>query len=90
MIHTKTVIIPETTKEVVTHKSCDFCDGVIEQRKSFEFNEITIEQRKGQGYYDGGGETTTTTFDCCPNCWTTKIIPILAVFGTPRSEYTEH
>lgn len=90
MLHTKLVTIPETTQEIITHKTCDFCDNKIIEENHFNYNEVTITQKSMMVADLEWGYSDTIIFDCCSDCWNAKIFPVLKTLGTPRTEHIEH
>lgn len=92
MLRLKTVEVPAqpaTTKEVVDYVACDFCGGVVPERRDGnqqEYERVELEFSEGSVYPSGGSERTTK-FDCCAECWKVKILPALSALGAkPRTE----
>jgi hypothetical protein len=85
MRHMKTVPVPATTKEVVDKTTCDFCGEKLKARR-YERNEVTLQHEEGS-HYPEGGSGTRTVFDCCSDCWDSKVMPALKALGaSPRVE----
>jgi hypothetical protein len=72
---------------------CDLCSAVGEgaewERGAWKVNDITIEmtvhQREGQNYHDGGSGTEYT-IDLCPDCFKNRLIPWLREQGADIEE----
>jgi len=83
MEHTKTVIVPATTRTVVDRVTCDLCGEVIELR-SYEIGDVEIKRSVGE-HYPGCGSRTDTEYDICVKCFDGKVVPWLASQGAkPR------
>ena len=85
MRHTKTVVVPAREETVVDRVTCDFCAGVIVRRGGYDFSEVTIQSSVGSRYPDAG-DGITTTIDCCPTCWTARVLPALRALLAPGAE----
>lgn len=74
---------PATTREVVDSVHCDLCGREIMDFGG-NFDEIKIERSVGYRYPDCGN-SETTSYDVCPACFESEIVPI---FGDtkPNSE----
>jgi hypothetical protein len=83
MKHMKTVEVPATTTVVADRTTCDFCGATI-PTSGYEFAEVTLQCDEGSRYPEGGsGEKTI--FDCCANCWGSKVMPAMRALGAePR------
>jgi len=87
-LHKKTIDVPATTTEIIESVTCDFC-GVKLSKRNYEFKEVILEYNKGCNYPEGGGGVRTV-FDCCSECWESKIEPAFRKMGAiPRSEEWE-
>ena len=73
MKHTKTVMVPETTKQVVDKITCDFCGEEIKEAQH-TVDDVVLSYRTGVEYPEGGrGELTE--IDICGKCFLNKLIP---------------
>ncbi len=87
MKHIKRVEVPATTKEFVSHTTCDLCKEKIES-EPYETDHVTIEHRVGHCYpEDSYGERTE--IDLCGKCFTERLLPWFTAQGVvPRvSDY---
>ena len=56
---------------------CDLCGSQSKDEnwaKGYEVDEIRVSREKGTRYPEGGS-IIVETFDICPNCWETKLVP---------------
>jgi hypothetical protein len=87
-------MIPETIKQklVLDHVVCDLCGcttldaGVWDKPRApqgeWHENEATVKLQQGCGWPNNdGGEYKHTTFDICPTCFVTKLVPWLESQG---------
>jgi hypothetical protein len=86
MRHFRTETVPEHTKQVETHRTCDSCGQVIPEpdgpgnRYGHDEIRIKISRTLGETYPDGAN-LDNWDFDCCPDCWESKVLPIFALKG---------
>lgn len=88
MRHYETVIVPEKQEKKLVKTTCDLCGEVEGKGKwrssSYDVDEteieITVRQRDGYSYPEGGAGTEFSV-DMCPNCFKTKLIPWLQSQG---------
>lgn len=88
----------EVDKEVCVELHCDLCgeapkcpaDSPASFAESdwssgrYDVSEITVSYRRGYVYPDDQS-TTTESFDVCPKCWESKVVPFFAQHGAaPR------
>lgn len=76
MKHTKTIPVPATTSTYLTHHTCDICNERCEPLSCYDVDEVTIKNRVGESYPEGGRDETTE-FDICGECFRTKVSPWL-------------
>lgn len=75
MKHYKTVVVPETKRQVIDRVTCDMCGEVIE-KEEYMVDKVVIQYKTGSDYPEGGsGEVVGA--DICPNCWKTEVVPWL-------------
>lgn len=57
---------------------CDLCGSQSKDdnwvKGTYEVDEISVSRITGVRYPEGGN-VTVETFDICPNCWETKLVP---------------
>lgn len=87
----KTIHVPATDREVVDHLICDLCgkkSGADDwATRGYNVSETTVEMNRGVNYGTDGGDSKTTSFDICPTCFETKLVPWMASQGaTPTVE----
>jgi hypothetical protein len=83
VIHKKTIDVPATTKEIITHITCDFCGKKIKEG-NYSINEVCVRHKVGSSYPEMG-EGTDTIFDMCGECFDAKLIPWAETLGVmPR------
>jgi hypothetical protein len=85
MLHTKTVDVRATTKQVEDRVTCDFCGATLKRRDEFDFDKVTIERSVGSIYPDAG-HGVDTTIDCCPACWHARVLPTLRMMLVSGAE----
>ena len=76
--------VPATTQQVLVETTCDICGKVAKRGNwdsaTFEVNEteleVTVKQRDGKNYPEGGWGTEVSV-DLCPPCFKDKLIPWL-------------
>jgi hypothetical protein len=86
MKHMKTVVIPETTKQVVDFITCDLCKEKIPKEQSYMVDRVEINHRVGE-HYPEGGYGTDTSVDMCGKCFDEKLIPwLLSQNAEPQTE----
>lgn len=79
MKHTKTEHVPASTREVVTHTTCDLCGQQIKP-KIGNADEVEVKHRTGSAYPEGGsGEETSV--DLCGDCFDGRLVPWLESQG---------
>ena len=93
---TKTIpAVPETTKTVVTGCTCDLCgrqgDGASfdDDRGWGKVDGVTIRtkvSRKTGEQWPEGSHVKTQSFDVCPECWATKVVPWFASQGAKPTD----
>ena len=76
MRKTRTEIVPATTREVVDSIHCDLCGAEIMHFGS-SYDEITVQRSVGYRYPDCAS-SETTSYDVCPPCFESRIVPIFA------------
>lgn len=76
MEHKREVKVPATTKEEVYKTTCDLCNNVIQSHRGYDFDFVSIEREQGTSY-PSGGSNTVESFDVCPSCWESILLPIL-------------
>lgn len=81
----KTVHTPAQDRETVDHLICDLCGkkngGEDWEPAGHKILETTIEMDAGVNYGSDGGSRKTTSFDICPACFETKLVPWMASQG---------
>lgn len=83
----------ETKEETrpVTHcveRTCDLCGakakspewGQWETRTSYDVSEVKISCEEGSSFPEGRS-TEKVSFDCCPTCFHTKVVPFFEMNG---------
>jgi len=84
----KTVVVPETTREVIVSRKCDLCGKESTTHNwggdIWEINEtelkVTVRQKGGDNYPEGGvGEEYE--IDICPECFVNRLVPWLKSEG---------
>lgn len=86
MKHTKTVEVPATTREIISHVTCDLCGAKIETRDPYEVDEVEIRHKTGSNYPEGGSGDEIHV-DMCGKCFDEKLVPWLRSQGVqPRTE----
>jgi hypothetical protein len=66
---------------------CDFCGETICSTDPFLSHDVELSARTGYNYPEGDFRTVTK-FECCPTCWTDKLLPtIKAMAKTGPAEY---
>ena len=88
MKHIQRVDVPATTREYVSHTTCDICKEKIES-ETYVTDRVTIEHRSGSCYPEGSyGQSTE--IDLCGKCFTERLLPWLTRQGVvPRVEEYE-
>ena len=86
MKHMKTVVIPESTRDVVDFVTCDLCKNKIDDNYSnYSAEETEVRHKRGAAYPEGGNGTETT-FDICGQCFDEKLTPWMEANGaTPAT-----
>lgn len=80
MKHTRSVLVPQTWREVVERVTCDMCGAEIKGRTYGDAEEIEVKHRTGTSYPEGGsGEETSV--DLCGKCFDERLIPWLRAQG---------
>lgn len=80
MQHFRTETVPEHTRQVESHQTCDSCGAVIEDPNGNSVDEITIKRVVGMRW-QGDANLDEWDFDCCQACWESKVLPIFALKG---------
>ena len=89
MKHTKVVTIPEHTKTVFSHNTCDLCGKEIDEGQGYEVDEVWIQHRHGSNYPEGDF-TELDIVDMCSGCFKGLFVPWLASLGAkPRTESSD-
>lgn len=71
---------------VVVKTVCDFCGKEIPRLKLYEVSNIKVSKEVGKAYPDAL-ITETHSFDCCENCFDTKIAPLSIRPATQTESY---
>lgn len=94
----KTVEVPATTRQELTHRECDFCGvhakpyGPWKTHMGYDVDEteieITVKHRAGQNYPEGG---SGDKFECdiCPDCFRNILVPFLKERSKNAIDYEE-
>ena len=85
MQYKKTVQIPATEQEVVDRTTCDICGTDMPPQSVGDYRIATVRLVEGTTYPECG-RGRKTTYDCCPECWSAKIVPL---FGDAKPRVTE-
>ena len=75
----KKIVIPKPY-EAHTRTVCDFCGHEVINKDRFDASDITIQADIGRCYPESDNRKTQE-FDCCVDCWTSKIVPALKSIG---------
>lgn len=87
MKHKEIKVVPETTKEVTTHTTCDICKRSDSGTGACDIDETEVSFREVDYSYPECGAGRTYSFDICHDCFKEKIIPLLSELGAePRIE----
>ena len=89
MKHTKKVVVPETTREVLDFIVCDLCEekafGGDWAEGSYRVSRTSVSMEDGDSYPEGGN-IIKTSYDICPECFENKLMPWLAEQGAMPAE----
>ena len=81
MRHVKTVVVPETTKEVIDFIVCDLCGerapGGDWAGGEDNLNETIVSWRRGNCYPESSHEVEIR-YDICPDCFENRLMVWLA------------
>jgi len=83
MRHYEDRIIPQRTEKHTVKVTCDICGNETGKTGQYEKNEVTVEHQEGTTYPEGSN-IDITSFDICPECWETKLIPYLESLGAKK------
>lgn len=84
MKHTEKVIVPEHTKKVISHRTCDICKRPNDAKYGkdiCELDETEISFRDVEVSLPECSNGTTYNYDICHTCFVDKVMPMLADLG---------
>lgn len=84
MRHYEDRIIPQRTEKTQIRATCDICSKEI-RTSGYATDDVIIEHRKGVSYPDCT-DIDVFSFDICPGCWETKLVPFLESFGSKSTK----
>ncbi len=80
-----TVKYPARKEKEVKHVICDFCKCIIQDVKRHKVSEVVISHRFGESYGGDGGNGKEISFDSCPSCFDSKVVPALKLLDAEPS-----
>ena len=87
MEHKVSQVVPEHTKEVISHKTCDICKRSDKGKDSCDIDEAEVSFRDVEMSYPECGSGTTYSYDICHECFKEKVMHALSELGAePKVE----
>jgi len=74
------------SETILESEYCDICKNNIRVNKAYAVNETKVSIREGHHYPQDDFVGTEITFDICPDCFRSKIIPFLEGLGAEARE----
>ncbi len=60
---------------------CDFCGKEFNAHPKGGIEDVTLSYEFSDNNWPEGGDVTTSSYDCCGECWDHKIAPALAALA---------
>jgi hypothetical protein len=91
------MVVPAHTEKCLVERTCDICKKKAQRPgaghwvaySSYDVSKTTISCEEGASYPEGYN-TSTLSFDICPDCFKAQLVPFMRLFGAePRTSGEE-